>query len=191
MALTYPTTNDTPTRLAIMPDWGQPVREAINYRTDIIRSRAGLEQRSQRMNRPKLGMEYTATATDEAARRRIETVLATTRGPLLIPWWPSGLQTTAMPTDTSVTLETTPIGEDFDQVALVYLWSRLHGGEWRTVASRTGAALTLVHDLPVHTIYPAGSFCFPVRLAIRDRDDALLESAHQRSSIDRLLFRTL
>lgn len=192
MALTYPTSDDTPTRLAIMPDWGEGVRQVLIYRTDILRSRAGLEQRSQRMTRPKLGLEYVATATDEPARRRIETILATSRGPLHVPWWTSGARlAVSMTTETSLTLEHVPIAEDFDQVALVYLWSRERGGEWRTVASRSGAVLTLVDELPLHVLYDSGAWCFPVRLAVRDRDDSLLETAHQRAATDRLLFRTL
>ncbi len=191
MALTYPTSDDTPTQLAIMPDWGEGVRQVLIYRTDILRSRAGIEQRSQRMTRPKLGLEYVATATDEPARRRIETILATSRGPLHVPWWTSGVKlSVAMTAATSLTLEHVPIAEDFDQVALVYLWDRTVGGEWRTVASRAGAVLTLTSS-GVHTLFPAGSWCFPVRLAVRDRDDSLLETAHQRAASDRLLFRTL
>lgn len=191
MSLTYPTTKDTPVQFALMPDWAAGVKQQTIYRTDITRSRRGLEQRSQRQRKPSLMIEYQADHIDEDARRLLERTVTSTRGALLVPWWPNGstLQSD-MGSATGAVLDSTPISDDWDLTGWVYLWHRTSGAEWRELASRSGRNLTLT-DSGGHTLFPAGSHCFPVRLAVRMRDDNLLESPRHQAETNRLIFRTL
>ncbi len=191
MSVEYPTTDDTPTLVAILPDWSQSIQQATIYRTDITRSRRGLEQRAQRRRRPMLSMQYQMNVNDADARRLIETAVLMSRKPVIVPWWPHGSTVNALMTnDTAVTLASSPISDDWDQSGWVYFWSRTQGAEWRQITGREGRVLTLL-DEGVHTRFAAGAYCFPGRLAVRDREEAMLGNTRHRTSIDRLIFRTL
>lgn len=191
MSVNYPLSTDAPTRFAVMPDWGEGVRQTIVYRTDVTRSRKGLEQRSQRRKRAILGMEYSVSLHDDNARRRVETVLASSRTPLIIPWWVSGAVLNAdMTIDTSALLESYPIEDDWSREPWVYLWNRDQGAEWRQVASRDANLLTLI-DTGSHILFRDGTFVFPGRLAIREIDDSLMNSERHRTTRETLTFRTI
>lgn len=190
--MSYPTTDDTPELLAVLPDWQHGIQHRQTYRTEVARSRAGLEQRSQHRRRAILVMEYTATGLhDAAACRRLDMVVRSSRKPLVVPWWCSGttLQST-MPSDTAAVLATNPVADDWDRAEWVYFWHRTLGGEFRQLAGRTGTTLTLV-DTGTHVQFPAGSFAFPALLAVREKDEALLENPRHRTAADRLIFRAL
>lgn len=193
MSYPHPISTDTPLKLAIMPDWASGVGQQTTYRTDISRSRAGLEQRAQRRRRPILSMEYQASVQEAGAQRRIETTLAIARTPLLVPWWPNGsILVNSMTNDTDVQLTADPIAEDWpDDLAWVYLWGREEGGgEWRELASRDGNLLTLV-DTGDHVQFSAGAFIWPARLCVREIENAMLQVPRHREATDALKFRTL
>lgn len=192
MAVTYPTTDTTtPEKLAILPDWGEGLKQRTTYRTELSTSRRGLEQRTQHRVRPMLVIDYRAQGIHDAdARKRLEAAVANFRKPLLVPWWPQGTVLQSTSTDTGALLSTNPVADDWDRDGFIYLWNRSIGGEFRILASRTGRTLTLT-DEGGHLAFPAGSFAFPVRLAVRERDDALLNPGALRTNPERLIFRTL
>jgi len=191
MSWNYPSTEDAATFLAIPPDWAAGVSQTTTYRTDINRSRRGLEQRSQRTRRPALTMEYQWTANDSQARRRIENAVSQARGPLYVPWWPHGMLTqTAMTIDTEVRLESNPIAEEWDRDGWLYLWHRETGAEFRQVVSRAGSIITLSGTGPF-LLFPAGSHAFPVRLATREAAEQINQIARTRTVDETLTFRTL
>lgn len=191
MSLTYPTTKDAFTLVAVLPDWGQPIRQATVYRTDITRSRRGLEQRAQRRRKPHLTMDYVVAADGPDGQRRIEAAIGMTRGPLFTPWWPHGLRLLEdMPSDTSATVVGNPIGDEWDESGWVFFWHPEAGQEFRILASRNAQVLTLTAT-GTHIAFPAGSWAFPVRRCVRERDQATLAAQHHLAVVDRLIFRTL
>lgn len=186
------TTNTAPELLAIMPDWQAGVKQRTVYRTEVVRSRSGLEQRTQHRRRPILAIEYVAAGIhDAAARKRIEGVVAQSRKPLLVPWWPNGARLLQnMTSQTSALLGTNPIADDWDRDGWVFLWDRETGSEFRQLAGRDGRTLTLT-DTGAHLLFPAGAYVFPVRLAIREKNDAVLNPNSHRTNPESLSFRTL
>jgi hypothetical protein len=192
MSVNPTTTNQTPQLLAVLPDWAAGIQQRTVYRTEVTRSRAGLEQRTQHRRRPMLSMEYMAAGIhDAAARRRLEGIVAQSRRPQLVPWWPHGSKLlSAMTTDTSALLASNPIGDDWDRDGWVYLWDRATGQEFRQLASRTGRTLSLT-DTGAHLHFPAGAYCFPVRLCLREKGDDLLNPGRHRTNPEKLIFRTL
>lgn len=191
MSWTYPSTIDAAPRLAILPDWSAGIGQTTTYRTDINRSRRGLEQRSARARRPILTMEYQWTSSDAAARRRIEDVIAQTRGPVTVPWWPHGVTLREpMTVETSLALDSAFIEYEQDQVGWVYLWHRTAGAEWRQIAAISGAVLTLV-DTGTHILFPTGAFCFPAFAATREAAQNVNQAATSRTVDEILTFRTL
>lgn len=187
MSYPYETTIDTPAQIAIHPDWAQGVVQGTRYRTEIQQTRAGMEQRTQHRLRPILTMEY--TTTPEAAEA-LERVATQTRGPILTPWWPHGLKLAVpMPSDTEITLSSAPIASEWDRDGWVYLWNRSIGGEFRQIDSRLALTITLTGT---GTTYPAGSWAFPVRLATRAGDEAMLQARKARATArEKVIFQTL
>lgn len=53
----------------IMPNWSDPVRQTWEFKTEILRSRSGKEQRIARRTTPRKSMEFTAAASEENRRR--------------------------------------------------------------------------------------------------------------------------
>jgi hypothetical protein len=144
MSWNYPSTLDDATFLAILPDWAAGITQTTTYRTDISRSRRGLEQRTQRQRRPYLTMEYNWTATDAAARRRIENAVAQARGRLIVPWWPHGIKSnSAMLTDEAIILDSAPIEGEIVSGGWVYIWHRSLGGEFREVVNKADLTINL------------------------------------------------
>lgn len=191
MSWNYPTTQDTPVKLAIMPDWSGGIEQQATYRTDITRSRRGLEQRTSRQRRPILSQSYQWTSSEAAARRRIEDAITQARGPLIVPWWPHGIPLrVAMVGDTIADLEYGFIEHEEPQIQWVYFWHRTAGAEWREVSAVAGSILTLV-DTGTHIDFPAGSFCFPAFLAMREAADSSNRIDNARTVDETLNFRTL
>lgn len=186
------TTNQAPDLLAVLPDWAQGMQQRTVYRTEVTRSRAGLEQRAQHRRRPMLSMEYVAAGIhDAAARRRLEGIVVQYRKPLLVPWWPHGCRLlSAMGSATNANLGSNPIADDWDRAGWVFFWDRVTGQEFRQLASRDGRVLTLTNT-GGHLLFPAGAYCFPVRLCIREKGDDLLNPGRHRTNPEKLIFRTL
>lgn len=188
---TIPTTDDTAERIAIMPDWSERMTHRAIYRTDILRSRTGLEQRAQRQRRAIQMLEYRAEMATSAARRAIEEAVRQTRKPLLVPWWSSGIPlANQMPNSGAATLDVEPIGDEWERSGWIYLWGRETGAEFRKLASRTNRNLVLT-DEGGHLVFPAGDWAFPVLKAIRQRDESMLSSPRHEAQTERLTFRTL
>jgi hypothetical protein len=193
MSYPTPTTIDEPQKLVILPDWATAIQQRTTYRTDISRSRTGLEQRAQRRRRPFLSIEYRATVQSDPAQRRIEATLLTSRTPLIVPWWPNGgILSDKMPNQTIVNLTSRPIAEDWTaELQWVFLWGRAEQqGEWREFASISGSTVTLI-DTGFHLRFEAGGFIFPGKLCTREIDNQMLNRHHHRESTDTIKFRTL
>jgi hypothetical protein len=185
-----PDTTDTPTQLAILPDWGKRVRLVEQFETNLTRSFSGKSQASAKRIRPTYLLEYQRSGLTEAeARRRLLAIRSEFEKPLTVPIWPDGGEVASMSLVTGndeVTLsEALPEGYSvpFD----VYLWTS-SAAEFRTVTAVAGAVLTLSGS---STIFAAGAHCFPCRTAVREVDAENLNSINAVSGIERIRFKTL
>jgi hypothetical protein len=193
MSFLFPSTIDEPELYAVMPDWQAGVQQETTYRTEITRSRSGLEQRAQRRRRPILSMTYQVSLKSPATRLAIETTVATNRLPVIVPWWPNGrILAEAMASSTIATLEGEPIKEDWSATTLwAYLFDPTTSeGEWREFGSVAGAELTLINT-GSHTLFPEGAFIFPGRLSTREPDNMMLQKIRPQEGTETLRFRTL
>jgi len=189
VSLPYPTTDDAPELVAILPDWGEPIVQRLTFRTELVRSRRGLEQRTQHRKRGVMVQEYLVGGIHDAdARQRLEAVVAMIRKPVIVPWWPSGCRTRIDMTGAAVDLLTNPITGDWQAGGYLYLWSPELGGEFRTISGVSGRVMSLGGT---GTLYPAGSYCWPALLCTREKDDALLQQTRHRTVAEKLIFRTL
>lgn len=167
-------TNDTPTRLALFPDWQQGIEATIEFATSVTRSYSGRDQRHRKRVRAHRKIRYQRSGlTPAEAASRIQAIRDEIRLPLEAPFWPDGitLQQT-MGSQTEMLLDVEPIDGEWtaDLVGAVFVWTRALGGEFRTMTAISGRNITLSGT---GTIYPAGAWVFPCPVMIRvNGDDA-------------------
>lgn len=188
--MSYPTTDDTATRIALPPDWREGVNLTQVFETTVQRSRAGLEQRNRRRNRAKYILEYTRTGlTPAEAKGRLEAIRAEYRGPLIVPMWTDAIALQSnMVSATSALLESNPVDNEWEAPFDVWLWTSDFGGQWRTVTAIDGRNLTLSGT---GTLYPAGALVFPSRVMIRENAESMLQVIDLNSGVESHRYRTL
>lgn len=184
-----PDSDDTPTRLAILPDWNEGVRLVEEFDSNASRSFAGKEQRSAKRTRPKYRLEYIRSGLIAAeAKRRLIEIRLEFEGPLIVPIWPDGtVLQEAMSVQTSALLDTN-IPDEYSTPFDVYLWTPDIGGEFRTVTSNSSRTLTLSGS---GTLYPTGAFIFPCKRATREIDFDAIDSIDIETGTEKVRFLTL
>lgn len=185
------TTNDQPENLILHPDWSEGIAVSFVYRTDIERSRSGLEQRSRRRRRAIQAIEYQfQDLHDEASLQALEIMMRTTRRPLLSPWWnQTNLLLVTMDSD-AATLEVSPNESDWKEAPSVYLWSRFQGGQVRKIESIQDQIVRLEPDTEA-IFFEKGSFIAPMRKCVREMGDDLMGGAAQRTATQTVRLRTI
>jgi hypothetical protein len=151
----------------IFPDWAQTVVHRTSWSTTTFVATSGLEQRSAKSSRPRKTMELSIDAMTRAQSQDIMSVLENRgAGPLLVPWFPEGLRvSTTMGGANSVQVEVAPLDDWMPQGAKI-----LVGNQVRTVASVSNRTFTL-EALTGATLWPAGTWVYPMRLAAIDRPE--------------------
>ena len=188
--MSFTDTLDTPTRLAIEPDWLEGIELSQMFASTVTTAHGGPEQRQAKREKPIYRMSYSRGGLTAAqARRRLQAIRGEFRQPLTVPLWPDGIPLQSnMSIETAAVIDVTPIDGEWTAPFDVYLWNRALGGEWRTCTTISGRTLTLDGT---GTLYPAGSFVFPGRLMIKEPEEGNLESVDLETGIERLTFRTL
>jgi hypothetical protein len=185
-------TTDTPTNLAILPDWGKRILLAEIWDSNVTRSFAGKEQRSSKTVRPRYRLEYFVSGMTAAeSRRRLQAIRTEFNRPNVVPIWPDGAildgaMTLPVADDVGTLVDAIPLGYETPFVA--YLWTEALGGEFRTVTAMTGTSVTFDGS---STLYPDGAHFFPCRLAIREPDAENLNSIDVERRVERIRFKTL
>jgi hypothetical protein len=185
-------TDDTPTKLAILPDWNRRVRLVEEWDSNATRSFAGKEQRSAKRVKPIYRLEYFRSGmTETEARRRLLAIRSEFEGPLIVPFWPDGgvlASTMTTPVSDDVAVLENALPDGYDSPFEVYIYDEANGGEFRTVTSVSGASLTLDGS---STLYTTGAFVFPCRKVIREIDAEGLNSINAETGIERIRYLSL
>ncbi|HBR6817351.1 TPA: hypothetical protein MNB63_001647 [Klebsiella pneumoniae] len=149
------------------PDWSRGVTETLEWKTDVLQSPTGAEQRISRRLSPRRTFEFTALVHD-TARQRFENMLwQGCAGTWAMPVYPDVF---ALPTALASGATVIPVptaGRDFTVGGTVLLKtdeSPDATSRMVTVAAITGDALQLVS--PLTDNWPAGSLVYPVRPAV-------------------------
>lgn len=188
--MSTPDTTDTPTRLAILPDWAAGVTLSQAYGSAIQTAYAGPDQRQAKQELATYLMAYERGGLTEAeARRRIQAIRGEFRKPLTVPLWTDGIGLeSAMTSATSALLESDPIIGEWETPLDLYFWTRALGGEFRTATGVVGRNLTMSGT---GTLYPTGAFVFPCRTMVREPSEQALAPVDIQTGIESLKFRTL
>ncbi len=147
----------------VPPDWSEPVRERLEWLTDVIRARNGRVQKRRLRRAPRRFLEFNVIA-DEQARRVADALLMDHGGGAWsLPIWPDvQILDAAVPAmASSITCRTA--GFDFADDGAALLWRGLN--EWALLGVDTvGPAGLTLSSSPLYE-WPAGTRLYPVRLA--------------------------
>lgn len=148
------------------PDWGQPLVERLEWRTEVHRSFNGREQRRALRQGARRMIEST-TLMSQADRQRLELALFGwgARSWALPLWWDGqALTAPVAPGATSIACQTA--GREFAVGRYAMLTSGYDASEIVEVQSFTGSVVTLAR--PVGGTWPAGSMFYPATIAQLD-----------------------
>jgi hypothetical protein len=154
------------TRLIVFPFQPQkPVREVLQFSTDILTSEDGTEQRRARRKNPRQLVEM-VLRLDGRARQNAKAMLQDHQARLfgLPVWWEARLLSAAASiSDTVLNVETTDYA-DFRDGSLCLLWSSNTHFEAQEISSSTASTITVASPLSKAFTSP-GTLVIPLRTA--------------------------
>ncbi|HHT2232655.1 TPA: hypothetical protein ACY3IU_000522 [Klebsiella pneumoniae] len=149
------------------PDWSRGVTETLEWKTDVLQSPTGAEQRISRRLSPRRTFEFTAMLHDTARQRFEHMLWQGCAGTWAMPVYPDVFALPAAVSSGATALSIPTAGRDFTVGGTVLLKtdeSPDATSRMVTVAAMTGDVLQLVS--PLTDSWPAGSLVYPVRPAV-------------------------
>jgi hypothetical protein len=146
------------------PNWEQGVLERLEFKTDVMTSEVGYEQRVSRRLTPRRFFEATFLIPNRD-RQYFEMLMAREAAhPFLIPLWHQVTQLTAAAASGQDTLTFDTVNREYKVGDLVILRGR-HAQEFEVgeVEAVTATTLTLISNL--ENSWRKGTFVYPARLA--------------------------
>ncbi|HCI7562359.1 TPA: hypothetical protein NPW24_001900 [Klebsiella pneumoniae] len=149
------------------PDWSRGVTETLEWKTDVLQSPTGAEQRISRRLSPRRTFEFT-TLVHDTGRQRFENMLwQGCAGTWAMPVYPDVFALPAAVSSGVTALSIPTAGRDFTVGGTVLLKtdeSPAATSRMVTIAGIAGNVLQLAS--PLTDNWPAGSLVYPVRQAV-------------------------
>lgn len=149
------------------PDWSRGVTETLEWKTDVLQSPTGAEQRISRRLSPRRTFEFT-TLVHDTGRQRFENMLwQGCAGTWVMPVYPDVFALPAAVSSGVTALSIPTAGRDFTVGGTVLLKtdeSPAATSRMVTIAGIAGNVLQLAS--PLTDNWPAGSLVYPVRKAV-------------------------
>ncbi|EIW8591202.1 MULTISPECIES: phage tail protein [Klebsiella/Raoultella group] len=149
------------------PDWSRGVTEQLEWKTDVLQSPTGAEQRISRRLSPRRTFEFT-TLVHDTGRQRFENMLwQGCAGTWAMPVYPDVFALPAAVSSGVTALSIPTAGRDFTVGGTVLLKtdeSPAATSRMGTIAGIAGNVLQLAS--PLTDNWPAGSLVYPVRKAV-------------------------
>ncbi|HGN9414343.1 TPA: hypothetical protein ACK11A_002010 [Klebsiella pneumoniae] len=149
------------------PDWSRGVTEQLEWKTDVLQSPTGAEQRISRRLSPRRTFEFT-TLVHDTGRQRFENMLwQGCAGTWAMPVYPDVFALPAAVSSGVAALSIPTAGRDFTVGGTVLLKtdeSPAATSRMVTIAGIAGNVLQLAS--PLTDNWPAGSLVYPVRKAV-------------------------
>lgn len=156
------------------PDWSRGVTETLEWKTDVLQSPTGAEQRISRRLSPRRTFEFT-TLVHDTGRQRFENMLwQGCAGTWAMPVYPDVFALPAAVSSGVTALSIPTAGRDFTVGGTVLLKtdeSPAATSRMVTIAGIAGNVLQLAS--PLTDNWPAGSLVYPVRKAVLTESPSL------------------
>lgn len=173
------------TAWAFEPDWSTPILERLEWKTDLMQSFDGSEQRGSVRLGPRASYEFEAFFSG-ADRRRAETLIwGWGARSWALPIWPDGVDLDAdLPAgSTEIELDTT--GRDYAAGSLAIILASANSFETLEVAAVEPARIVL--QRPTTAAWSGGARVYPARIA-RLMDSVRLPRWDGDASVARVIF---
>ena len=145
------------------PDWSEPVLERLEWKTDVLESHAGFEQRVRVRGAPRRSFEYRLLLGSDAARVLLENRLLAWQARVYgLPVWPDATVSASPIPAGATSLALATAHRDFVAGGLVGLVSGLRA-EFAEITAVGAEGLSL--NDPLAEDWPAGTKIVPVRSA--------------------------
>lgn len=158
----------------IEPDWQDGIKETLEWKTDVLPSPTGAEQRIARRLSPRRTFEFSIIIGNNDRQRFENTLFAAGAAEWAMPVFADIAVLSAEHPAGTTQITVSTVGRDFTVGGAVLLMSGLGLSAdvgLATVTAISASAITLNAPLPV--IWPAGSLLYPVRPAVLTDPPAL------------------
>lgn len=146
------------------PNWSEPVRERMQWATDVLVTQSGIEQRVGLRAVPRRTLEYALLTQDRHASARLETILLGWQARIYaLPVWTERQDLAAALPAGSTVVPCATSNREFSPDGLATLWRGHDQHEAVEVASVGASSITLKRGTT--QAWPAGTRLYPVRLA--------------------------
>jgi hypothetical protein len=105
------------------PNWSAKVEETLRFKTEIIQSRQGQEQRVATRFEPRVELNFDVLVRRDGLRQFTQDIYRNVRSEIIMPFWPAAVQTTNL----------NPIGSTSIQVTQAEPW--MVAGAWTSIGS--------------------------------------------------------
>lgn len=156
---------------SLRPDWREPVREGLEWLTEVIEAWDGSEQRIRLREAPRRSWAFRVLAEGRDARLLAALLWGWQARVYCLPVWTDRQDLTA-PVAAGATVLTLPTtGYDYHAGGLALLWTSARTHEAVEIAALDAGSLTLAR--PLAADWPAGTRVYPARLARLGEQQAL------------------
>jgi len=134
------------------PDWSRPVRESIQYMTQVLTARTGMEQRFRLRHVPRRGLAFDLLNIGQTEVQRFASLVWDSQSDLFAcPWWPDKIQYTGTIASgaTVVTISTT--NRLFTVSPMAVIWESPTKCEAVTISSATGTQINISATTQAYT----------------------------------------
>lgn len=152
------------TAFAFKPDWSEPFRERIAWKTSVLTSYNGSEQRISLRTKPRYTASFRVVTLTPQETQELEALLAGWQTKAFgVPWWPeyTFLDADALPGSLALSMDTTD-RPSFVAGGMLILWSSPRSWEVLTLESVSASGVTLTSQTTGS--WPAGTRVLPLRL---------------------------
>lgn len=145
--------------LPFRPDWKDGCVESMEWKTNIIRTFTGHEQRRQLRQLPRAELSYSTILHAEQARQFENLMWGWQNRSFGVPFWPDKTVTTGSITAGAITIPVNTAGYSFKEGALVVLYNSDTDLEVAEIDTVTSSLITVVS--PLARSWPSGSTIYP------------------------------
>lgn len=147
----------------IEPDWSSPFVESLEWRTDVLRSFNGTEQRRALRRLPRRSFEYNFSVKRDAARKLNNLLLGWQNRVYAMPMWQekNALTADAALGSQVLSIDTDSFGYAAGQIAVIYV----SHSENETVEIDSFTANTVTLKRPTTRYWPKGTLFYPAAVA--------------------------
>lgn len=144
------------------PNWSSPFTEFLEWKTDVIRSRDGTEQRRGLRETPRRGFDYSIMLKDQDPTRLEALLWGQYESDFYLPVWSDGRRTTAVSTSGTTSIEVSTVDRSFSPGHFAILYKNSTTFEVVQIDSMDVDEITTVD--PLVDTWPQGTRVYPVVL---------------------------